>query len=800
MGSQGLCKKVLATFRLSALSLALWPFMALAEEKEPIDFDNETLRTLGLDPAISQYFSREPRFAPGKIPVTLTVNGIEKGTTVAHFSASGELCFDDELLEQAELEVPPESKDAPCYDYRNAWPATLVNQHPGQEELEIIVPTDALVNRDAPGNYQTGGNAGVLNYSLFAMRNEYAGTRSDYSQAIINGGLNINDWLLRTQQLLTYSDGKYNANNTSTWLEHTFVGPKTTLRAGEVNTNNTLLDGTSLYGITLSPEQTLRPEGNSVEVKGIANSAQARVEIRQNSRLVYSTLVPLGPFMLTDFPVVNRTSDLAVTVVEANGTEQHFIVPAATYNQNIGASTGLYVSLGRVDDNYREKPWVASISRGKRITNMLHLNGGAMATQEYQAAAAGVYVQLPQMSIATEIAGSNNRKKNRQGQKTSTLFNYHLAERLSLSAGVAHSTRQYRTLSDVLDADNISQNKNEFSIGLNWSHDIPGSLNLSYRQSESYRKNNNSRYLALGWARTFRHNTLSVHWQHQMGAGSEQTNKDLVYVNLSIPLGRSTNSTLYSRHDNNKTRYGATMNSTINDELNYLVGAESSTGHEGSAISGGLNANLHYTQLNVNANADADDKNGRGYSATMQGGIAAHRHGVTFSPLPIDETFAIAHLDHGIAGVKLETPHGSVWTDAWGRAVVPTLPPYRDALVQMSTETLPRNVDVGNGVKRLSQGRGSVGNVNFRMLVQRRVMLNVTLADGKKLPRGIAIEDDSGNYLTTVVDDGVVFINNALPQQTLVASLDDSTCHIHLSLDEDAPPDTFYETAAEVCK
>lgn len=44
-----------------------------------------------------------------------------------------------------------------------------------------------------------------------------------------------------------------------------------------------------------------------------------------------------------------------------------------------------------------------------------------------------------------------------------------------------------------------------------------------------------------------------------------------------------------------------------------------------------------------------------------------------------------------------DTPQGQVWTDRWGRAVVPRLSAYSSNRVEVMTSTLPRNVDIGNG-------------------------------------------------------------------------------------------------------
>ncbi len=43
----------------------------------PVEFDSETLKSLGIDPGVSGYFAHQARFMPGNIPVTLAVNGME---------------------------------------------------------------------------------------------------------------------------------------------------------------------------------------------------------------------------------------------------------------------------------------------------------------------------------------------------------------------------------------------------------------------------------------------------------------------------------------------------------------------------------------------------------------------------------------------------------------------------------------------------------------------------------------------------------------------------------------------------
>lgn len=131
-----------------------------------------------------------------------------------------------------------------------------------------------------------------------SSRAEFSNGSSDYSQAALEGGININDWMLRSHQFLTQTNGTFSNQNSSTYLQRTFTDLKTLMRAGEVNLNNSVLEGASIYGIEIAPDNALQTSGSGVQVTGIANTSQARVEIRQQGVLIHSILVPAGAFTI----------------------------------------------------------------------------------------------------------------------------------------------------------------------------------------------------------------------------------------------------------------------------------------------------------------------------------------------------------------------------------------------------------------------------------------------------------------------------------------------------------------------
>ncbi len=91
-----------------------------------------------------------------------------------------------------------------------------------------------------------------------------------------------------------------------------------------------VLSGIPITGVQLMPTSGLQKDSTGVSVSGIARTSQARVEVRQNGRLIFNTLVPAGPFTLDDVPMVRNNVDLDVTVVESDGSSNHYIVPAAS--------------------------------------------------------------------------------------------------------------------------------------------------------------------------------------------------------------------------------------------------------------------------------------------------------------------------------------------------------------------------------------------------------------------------------------------------------------------------------------
>ncbi|EAM3338968.1 fimbria/pilus outer membrane usher protein [Salmonella enterica] len=336
-----------------------------------------------------------------------------------------------------------------------------------------------------------------------------------------------------------------------------------------------------------------------------------------------------------------------------------------------------------------------------------------------------------------------------------------------------------------------------------WNHNLLGTFSLGYYTYQATDNDNDSRSIMASWGKTFKYASITANWQHAVNQDDENHNDsnddDMFYINISIPLGEQRVGA-YMRNQGDKTTYGLQNNGSLSKDTHYYISADRDAKNQQNSFNGNLNSNLHYTQLSVGGGTDGD--NYRNYNATFSGGIAAHEHGITFSPYTIKNTFAIARLSEPESGIEIATPQGRIWTDHWGQAVIPGLTEWRKSRVEVNANTLPKSMELANGIKNITVAHSAFRVLDFNVLNTRRVMLAVKRPDGSWLPKGTSIVDEKNNYLVSAVDSGRVFITDVGDNPALYAADDDMNrlCRIHYTLQKTQDKEAFYETAKGVCQ
>ena len=786
-------------FPAMLLACALLPGKAWAEARP--GFDATTLHQRGIDPQLANLLLDAPRFAAGRQAVSLRVNGQPRGRLEVGFDQQGVLCFDRSLLDAANLTLPGD--EGPCHDFLAQYPQSLVEPDPASLSVSLVVPTDALrpVQQDVSG-YETGGVAGLLNYDLTGFYNRFGDGNSRFGSANTEVGFNAGDWIVRSRQVQTWQDGLSRSTHLEAYAQRTFASHQAVLQAGQISLYNPVLSGAQITGVQVLTEQALLEQGQSATIDGIANSP-AQVEVRQNGALIHSTVVPAGPFSLTDVRRLNSRSDVEVTVKESSGGERRFTVPAAMLGLGLPAP-GYSVAVGRVrniGDAQGDDPWVASAGWTGAVHSQLSLGRGVLVSSEYRAAGLSLG-WLPwldsQIQLSTQLADTQARDKVR-GLQTDLSWAQRLNDQWSFSVANSWRTPGYRELEEATYAPDTTQQprsryRDQQSATLGWSHPWLGAFSAGVSRSSSADGESSSRGLA-SWGTSVGGVSLSASAEWQMGGRQQQDNA--VYLNVSLPLGESRRVRAWVRNSGGEHRTGLGLNEQIDDQLSYRVSAEHDTRDQQVETTLGLSALPRYSQLDFSySRADAERSS---YQGSARGGVVLHGGGVTLSPYAVRDTFAVVALGD-MGGIKLSTPSGPVWTDWQGQAVVPQVSAYGRSPVEVQTRSLPRNADINNGLTMISAGRGAVQRVEFGVTLTRRVLLTARTAQGELLPRGASVSTASGEFVTLVQDGGQVFLPNVLEQSELwVSAPEMERCRLQFELSAKGDPQVYFETAPASC-
>ncbi|WP_238340735.1 fimbria/pilus outer membrane usher protein [Pseudomonas kairouanensis] len=779
-------------------------------------FDLATLQARGISPSVAHYFRDAPRFSEGVRVVDLTVNGERIGLTDARFDRDGDLCFTRNLLDRAGLRVPSavidKQADPVCYDLRGVYPNAIVTLRPGNEEVSLVVPTDALRGpQSASGSYARGGSAALLNYDIQAVNSHSREDTHRYLSASTEVGFNMGDWIARSRQFFVSNDRRSTAEHVYAYAQRDFLPLASTFQVGQISGNNPVFGGVQLMGAQLFPDGIEAPGSNAgVAVEGQAYS-QSRVEVRQSGALIYTTVVPQGPFSLNNLPLLNGTSDLEVTVIEARGGQRSFVVPAATFRAAVPVKAGFTASVGKVRDVERlgrKEPVLAMGSGTWAVGRGSALSVGMQGTDDYTSVGLALDNSFSErFSVGLRNNLSRDRSSKVQGARNSVSLSAALPANVQMAVSATTQTPGYRDVLDTVNPDvrggANARFKNQYTAGFSWADPQLGGFSVGYSRGAHF-SSRTTEHVYGAWNKNFRHASVGVTVESKVGqsrrAGDREKDDDGVGIRLqvSVPLGGGRSLSTYARRQGERASIGAAYDERVDDTLNYQLRSDHDLGeHRQNSVGGALNATSRYAQMGVGFNRDGASTS---YTGQLQGAVVAHSGGVTLSPYRVEDTFGIASVGD-IPGARITTPQGPVWTDLWGNAVVAGLAAYQNSLLDLDGKSLPRQVDIKNGTQALQAGRGSFSKVDFDVVKVRRVLLRATDAHGKPLPQGGAVLGADNALLTTVVGDGMVFLSNVqAPQSLTVSSSNGTTCVLKLDLPEHTYNGGFYETAAATCR
>ncbi|QQZ38723.1 fimbrial biogenesis outer membrane usher protein [Pseudomonas sp. SK2] len=763
------------------------PFLVAQE----VHFNNAFLPEGSRDLDISAYQTGNPVMA-GMYRADVVVNGQLSFRHDVRIQAqpdgrNPQVCMSRELLERQGLEMTKLAAEAvlsldneKCPELARLVPGASASFSPENQTLELSIP-QASLKRNARGYvspelWDRGVTAGLLGYHFNSNRNHTPNGDHDSAYLGLNGGLNLGGWRLRhngSMSWRSHQGSDYRALNN--YAQRDVTALKSQLTVGESITSGELFDTLSYRGLQLASDDRMLPDslrGYAPVVRGIART-NARVVIRQGGNVLTETTVAPGAFVIDDLYATGYGGDLNVSVLEADGSEQNFIVPYASVSQLLRpGSTRFSLTAGQTRDGYIDEQ--ARLLQGTLqygLNNTFTGFAGLQSSEDYLAVLSGLAFATPIGAMALDMTHAQTALANgtAKGQSLRLTYNKNI-----LSTGSNFSVAAYRfSTHDYLDFTNAVQlldaekggedlsqfgrPRSRFSVTADQNLGPWGQVAISgFTQNYWNRPGSDVQY-QLSYSKQFDRLAFSVNANRSRSGLGDMQNSFLLTITLPLEFGPSVFSPQMTAQIGRDARGNfdqqVGINGSYGGNRQFSYGANIS--HNGASQTKSASINGQYVGARSTLNASV----GRGTDYTSMslgasGSLVAHSGGLTLTPYR-GETMAIVSAP-GAEGAKV-VGYPGLKLDDRGNAVVPYLRPYQLNQVGIDPIGSAFDVELNETSLQVAPRSGAVVHLKYTTTKGRAVLFNVRLDDGSSLPFGASVVDAEGISVGSVGQGGQLY-------------------------------------------
>lgn len=747
-------------------------------------------------------FSKGNPMIAGNYRLDIYVNGRWQGRRDLPFKANdtGEVgaCLDLPLLEELGVDttlLPASRADATkeedCTQVQQRMANAFGVYDSGNLRYDLSIP-QAFLRREArgyvnPALWDRGINAGFIGYTFNVVDNENrlpGGDRTRNAYLGLNMGLNLGGWQLRQDSSLTWNEGSGSHwQRISTYAQRGVAQVRGMLTLGEAFTSGELFDSVGYRGVSLASDDRMLPDslrGYAPVVRGIAET-NARVEIRQNRQLIYSTTVSPGSFVTEDLYPTGFGGDLEVSVIEADGRSRAFKVPFGAVAQMLRPGVSRYaLTVGQVrNDQLLDEPWLLEGTYQRGIGNRLTLYAGSALSRDYTSVLYGAGMATSLGAFAVDITHARTGLRalgNRNGSSVRLSYSNLVAgtgTNLTLAA-YRYSTRGFYSLQDALYArDAIKRGLDPWVLGrqrsqLQLTMNQPlgqrwGSLYFAGSVRDFYDRAGTSTQYQLGYSNAWHRLNFSVSAvRTEEEQGGRNDNQYL--LSMSMPLGNSGrpmsfNTDLGLRgggHDGkgsgyDSSRIGITGAAGIDYNLSYgLTLSDSRDGATSGVAQAGYRG--RHATLDGSYGYSSDYRH---LSLSASGNVMMHSGGITFAPYRGD-TMVLVEAPGARDARVLNAP--GVRVDEHGYALVPYVSPYRLNTITLDPSDMSRDVELDASSQTVAPYAGAISRLRFDTRKGRALLIRLRRPDGQPLPLGAPVRDEQGQLVGLVGQASRVYV------------------------------------------
>jgi len=683
-----------------------------------------------------------------------------------------------------------------------------------RQRLDISIPQSALENHARgqvdPARWDQGISALLLNYSFNGSRNwTKQGGTDDQFYLNLQSGVNLGPWRLRNYSTAIKSGGKHNVSSVSTVLSRDIQFLKGQFQVGESSTPGEIFDSFLFRGMQLYSDDTMLPEsmrGFAPIIRGIART-NAMVTVKQNGYTVYQTYVAPGSFAIRDLYPTSSSGDLEVTVKEADGSEQRFVQPFSAVPVMLREGRLKYALSGgeyRTSKKGAQTPTFGMGTLAYGVSSRLTLYAGALGAENYLSGVVGAGVsfgELGSISADATLAESklqDGKTTRQQGQSYRLQYSKTVTttDTTVTLASYRYSTQGFYTFQEVNDYSSQRYNKrSRLQLNLSQSLSSWGSFYISAYQQDYWRRTGYERSISTGINTSISDISYSLGYTYSETPGYEKKDQILAF-SMQVPLSKWLPQSWVSYSVNAQKngpethQVGLSGTALADNNLSYSLqqGYASSGGEARSSVSGTYKGG--YGTLSAGYNAGRDN---RQFNFGLQGGVIAHKHGVTFSQ-PLGDTVALVEAP-GASGLKVRNNPG-VKTDWRGYAVVPYVSAYQENAVGIDTRSLGTETDIAESVVTVVPTRGAVVRASYKVATGYRALVKL-LFKHKPVPFGAMVRVKNSDLMSIVGNEGEVFLSGLNSSDAISVSWGQTSCQAKITF---SPRPDVIQHATATCR
>lgn len=718
-------------------------------------------------------------YAPGRYLVDISLNGKDAGKQILDVTPQDAeaLCLTENWLEKSGIYLSRDyfrqgyDASRQCYVLSKAA-AVKVDFDIATQSLSLAIPQQGLTKMSETVEWDYGSSAFRVNYN--ANTNTGRNNTSAFGSADLKA--NMGHWVVNS--MATASGGKGGDSETSIDMftaTRSLRSLSADLAVGKTQTGDSLLGSTGTYGMSLSRNNSMKPGnlGYTPLFSGIANGP-SRVTLSQNGRILYSEVVPAGPFIIADVPLYN-SGDVTMKVTGDNGGEQTQVFPLSVIGGLLSPGQHEFnMAAGLPDDDSNMVGGVFAASYGYGF-NGLTLHAGGVFNQGWQGGSGGAVVGLGSLGAVSAdgayMVARYQTQANRSGNKVQLAWTKQLE---TTNTGLRLSwSRQDETfeMMSSFDPTNVLQQENkgrrvkdEWNGGI--SQPVGGlfSLSMSGWQRSYYPQSgrdsnagDRGRERGITGALSTQINSVNLNIATSGSRNAQGMNNWALSASVSVPFTLLERKYSSSTSINSSRGGGVGLNSgisgSLSDRFSYGVGGGRDS--EGGASSY-LNASYAGERAWVSGALNQSTSGGAGGSLSASGSVVGmpDAGGIVLSRTTGDTVAVVSVKD--TPGVKVTSAYGE--TDSDGNLVV-ALNSYDWNTVTVDAGTLPLNTELTSTSQKVVPSEKAVVWMPFDALKVRRYLLQVKQKDGEFVAGGTWARDSKNTPLGFVANNGVLMIN-----------------------------------------